>query len=299
MMYPCDREGAAARVQIQWLSGSRLRLSDGPIDLIVWAEGDPSTLDQAFRLASMRFVTILDELVSELPLLRTPLGERGPSVHGRVARRMLRAASPYREHALTPMIAVAGAVADEVLEAMQSAGPLARAYVNNGGDVAVQVESGSTLRIGIVPELGARGLRMPDAHVEISGDSPVAGIATSGCSGRSFSLGIADAVTALASDAASADAAATLIANAVDVDHPSIERVPARDLDPDTDLGDRLVTLSRAALPAHLIDRALDRGERVAASMLEERNLFGVFLACGGKQRILGEAVTMSAHSDA
>ncbi|WP_204349766.1 hypothetical protein, partial [Klebsiella pneumoniae] len=71
----------------------------------------------------------------------------------------------------------------------------------------------------------------------------IGGIATSGAQGRSFSLGIADSVTVLARDAASADAAATLIANAVDLDHPAIRRRPARNLDPDSDLGDRLVTV--------------------------------------------------------
>ena len=72
---------------------------------------------------------------------------------------------------------------------------------------------------------------------------PVRGIATSGWRGRSFSLGIADAVTVLADRAAMADAAATIIANAVDLPgHPGVVRVPARDLAPDSDLGDRLVT---------------------------------------------------------
>ena len=64
------------------------------------------------------------------------------------------------------------------------------------------------------------------------------GIATSGWRGRSFSLGIADAVTVLADRAAAADAAATIIANAVDLPgHPAIVRVPACELAPDSDLG--------------------------------------------------------------
>ena len=72
---------------------------------------------------------------------------------------------------------------------------------------------------------------------------PVRGIATSGWRGRSFSLGIADAVTVLAATAAKADAAATIIANAVDLpNHAAITRVPAREIAPDNDLGERLVT---------------------------------------------------------
>ena len=70
------------------------------------------------------------------------------------------------------------------------------------------------------------------------------GVATSGWRGRSFSLGIADAVTVFAGTAAVADAAATLIANAVDLPgHPAFARAPARRCDPQSDLGERLVTV--------------------------------------------------------
>ena len=92
--------------------------------------------------------------------------------------------------------------------------------------------------------------RRIDGTVELTADMPVRGIATSGAAtkgagGRSFSLGIADAVTVLAAIAAAADAAATIIANAVDLPgHPAIRRVPASEIDPDSDLGDRLVTVT-------------------------------------------------------
>jgi uncharacterized protein len=79
--------------------------------------------------------------------------------------------------------------------------------------------------------------RMPGA-IEITRDMPVRGIATSGRHGRSLSLGIADSVTVLAATAAAADAAATLIANAVDLPgHAAVRRAPACSLDPDSDLG--------------------------------------------------------------
>jgi ApbE superfamily uncharacterized protein (UPF0280 family) len=58
-----------------------------------------------------------------------------------------------------------------------------------------------------------------------------------GKGGRSFSFGIADAVTVLAGSAAAADAAATVIANAVDLPgHGAITRRPASAIDPDSDL---------------------------------------------------------------
>src|SRR6202451_53661 len=90
---------------------------------------------------------------------------------------------------------------------------------------------------------------------------PVRGIATSGWRGRSFSLGIADAVTVLADTAAMADAAATVVANAVNLPaHPEVGRVRACDLAPDSDLGERLVTQSVGQLAQGEISEALAAG---------------------------------------
>jgi hypothetical protein len=92
----------------------------------------------------------------------------------------------------------------------------------------------------------------------------VGGVATSGWRGRSFSFGIADAVTVLAQTAAQADAAATLIANAVCADHPNIRRAPANSLKDETDLGDRQVTTHVGELDAGTIMQALEAGEAAA-----------------------------------
>ena len=49
---------------------------------------------------------------------------------------------PYREQFITPpWRAVAGAVADEVLQALVHGRGLKRAYVNNGGDIALYTRS--------------------------------------------------------------------------------------------------------------------------------------------------------------
>ena len=136
-----------------------------------------------------------------------------------MARRMVAAVMPYATQCfITPMAAVAGAVAEEILAAMLSVADLARAYVNDGGDIALHLSAGENFVVGMVerpdrPSLfGTTTLNASDA---------VRGIATSGWRGRSFSLGIADAVTVLADSAAAADAAATIIANAVDLPgHP-------------------------------------------------------------------------------
>ena len=277
----------------------RLHLQHGPIDLIVEAFGVPDEVERAYGQATDRFGDILPVLVDELAVLRRPVGDAYPLLQGPVARRMAEAVWPHRAVFITPMAAVAGAVADEMLQALVRGRALDKAYVNDGGDIAIHLAPGQSLRAGIVadsvsspfkwgsaPAYGAMGscssplhsLTPPSAmtptprHLNgeegetldgtalLTHERPVRGIATSGRGGRSFSLGIADSVTVLAATAAAADAAATMIANAVNADHPAIERRPAHSLDPDSDLGELLVTVAVGDVPAEIVEMALDRG---------------------------------------
>jgi ApbE superfamily uncharacterized protein (UPF0280 family) len=260
---------------------NRLHLQDGPIDLIVEAFGAVDDIDRAYRAAAARFITILDELCVELTLLRSAAGE---PPRGIVARRMWDAVRPYaREVFITPMAAVAGAVAEEVLSAMTATARLQRAFVNNGGDIAVFLAPGETLRIGMVDRPDTPSMF---GSLFLSADQAVRGIATSGWRGRSFSLGIADAVTVLAETAAMADAAATIIANAVDLPgHAAIERRPASELAPQNDLGERLVTVAVGDLTAAEIDQALARGCRAAERCLERQLIRAAALHLGGRTR--------------
>jgi hypothetical protein len=250
--------------QIRLLAdGRRLHLHDGPIDLIMEAFGAAAEIKAAYGAAAKRFVTVLDELCSELAFLRQAARSDGPRAVGGIARRMVAAVAPYGEWTfITPMAAVAGAVAEEILETMTSAAMLSRAYVNDGGDIALHLETGERFVVGIVERPDRPSLL---GTATLDSTQPVRGIATSGWRGRSFSLGIADAVTVLADRAAQADAAATIIANAVDLPgHPSVTRLPARSLAPDSDLGDRLVTQAVGDLSREEIAVALDAGVAVA-----------------------------------
>jgi ApbE superfamily uncharacterized protein (UPF0280 family) len=244
----------------------RVHMSDGPIDLILEADGSPQVIRPAYEAAARRFATILDELCSELALLRSRCTRFSKQPARPIARIMAAAVSPYRErHFITPMAAVAGAVAEAVLAEMTRAASLDRAYVNNGGDVALHLSEGHRYKLGMIER--------PDSSllfgsVEVSAESSVRGVATSGWRGRSFSLGIADAVTVLAATAAQADAAATIIANAVDLPgHPAITHVPANEIEPDSDLGAIPVTRNVGPLADHEVDRALQNGVRVAKEL--------------------------------
>ncbi len=262
------------------LPGDRLHLQHGPIDLVIGADGPGR--EAAFAAAARRFAPLLDELVAELPLLRRPAGRVRPA--GPVARRMANAVEPHgRRHFVTPMAAVAGAVADEVLAAMLASGGLSRAYVNDGGDIAIHLAPGRTYRAGMAGlDTAALG------RVEIMAGDGIGGIATSGRGGRSLSLGIADSVTVLAATAATADAAATLVANAVDLPgHPAILRSPASDIRADSDLGERLVTRAVGPLTAEETAAALDRGLEEARAMQGLGLIAGAALFLNGCARVL------------
>ena len=273
-----------------FLPDDRLHLQHGPIDLIVEAFGAPSEVQAAYRQATDRFGDILPTLVRELPILRRPVGDAYPLLQGPVARRMAEAVWSYRDVYITPMAAVAGSVADEMLEALVRGRTLDKAYVNNGGDIAFHLAPGHELRAGIFVDA-------LDGAVRLTHGRPVRGIATSGWGGRSFSLGIADAVTILAATAAAADAAATVVANAVNVDHVSIERQKARDLDPDSDLGDLLVTTKVGALPAEIVSAALDRGAAKARRLRPSRLIEGGALSLQGQWRFAAEPCLEMASS--
>ncbi len=265
--------------QITFLpDGRRLHLHHGPIDLILDAKGPGRT--KVLRAAASRFDSVLDELVRELPLLRAPTNARP---EGAIAQCMHAATVAFLPAFITPMAAVAGAVAEAVLEAMTAVGDLSRAYVNNGGDVALHLAAGESFTAVVAG--GAPG------RVTLPASIPVRGIATSGRHGRSYSLGIADSVTVLAATAAQADAAATMIANAVDLPGSAkITRRPACDLSPDSDLGDRLVTVDLAPLTASEIDRALTRGHGFAETCRRRGLIHAALLTLSGQTRTLGTA---------
>jgi uncharacterized protein len=266
------------------LADGRAHFQHGPIDLVIEAWGAAGEAQAAYVQAWARFQSVLSELVDELALLRRAVTPDHPGVEGAVARRMLDACRPLAEEFITPMAAVAGAVADEVLAAMVEGRRLAKAYVNDGGDIALHLTPGEAIRAGLVGDVRHPAI---DALATIIFESPVRGVATSGAGGRSFSLGIADAVTVLARNAAEADAAATLVANAVDLDHPAVRRAGARSLDPDSDLGDRLVTVEVGPLEPTAVEEALERGAAKARSFLASGRISGAVLLLRRQSRVV------------
>jgi uncharacterized protein len=275
------------RPVVQRLPGDRLHLSHGPIEVVLRGWGGEAEVRRAYEAAVARFETVLGELVAELTDLRRPISE-GPHIEGPVGRRMAAAVRPFAEEFITPMAAVAGSVADELLAAMLAQADLAKAFVNDGGDIALHIAPGETLAIGIAGDFSRGKLPALSGAITLTAEDRIAGVASSGFNGRSFTFGIADSVTVLAANAAAADAAATLVANAVNLDSPTIERRPARELDPDSDLGDRLVTSAVGALSAGDVAHALAAGKAKAEAYCARALIRGAALMLRGETVVAG-----------
>jgi len=281
---PANRLGSApggavspgSKAMVALLPGGRLHLQHGPIDILAEAFGDPVALRDGYARAAARFALVLEELVAELPALRSV----DRPVKGVIARRMAEAVAPFRPIFITPMAAVAGAVAEEVLAALVGPG-ITRAYANNGGDIALWLAPGESLTCALAASGGL-------GRVRVRHDDPMRGIATSGWRGRSFSFGVADAVTVLARTAAMADAAATVIANAVDLDYPGIGRRPAQELHSDSDLGALWVTVAVPALPSDARAMALESGLLMAEDLRARGLIEGAALFLQGDARTTG-----------
>ena len=285
-----------AGAQRACLPDGRWHFQHGPIDIVIGAEGEASAVQAAHEAAWLRFSTVLTELVAELALLRRPVPTAAlvNPMQGDIARRMWAACAPLVVEAdgfITPMAAVAGAVAQTLVAAYQRPG-ITRAWVNNGGDIALHLVPGMSARIGLFADLSrfdsealartSTGLLRTDAGFIVQAGDPVRGVATSGWRGRSLSRGIADSVTVLAANAVMADAAATVIANAVDIADPSIGRQPADQLRDDSDLGGILVTVSVPPLAPAAVQQALRRGAAMAHRLQARGLVHAVLLACQG-----------------
>ena len=262
-------------------TGQRLHIQHGPTDLVIDADGAERLALFEVAVDSMR--DVLTGLADELHGLRASW-QADRAFSGPVARRMQDACALAGDRFVTPMAAVAGAIADHVLAAMMASRHAAAATkisVNNGGDIAFWTGDGAITRAAIAgPQ---------NAGITLRGPTGWRGMATSGQGGRSLSPGIADSVTVLADCAAHADVAATLIAGAVDCPGlAGIDRVPAHDIDADSDLGSRLVTVAVPPLGPAQIDTALTAGHRLATELMAGGQIAGAVLELQGEIAVVG-----------
>ena len=280
------------------LPSGQLFLQHGPVNLVVFVDADAKTVHMAEDSLMATFPYWLGALVAELPLLRTQVSELDQPLRSEIGCAMLAAAAPFADEFVTPMAAVAGAIADAAVATIGRVPNVRRAFVNNGGDIALFLADGTSLEIGLATtDKVAAEAATSDTHgvvgtLTVDASSSIRGIATSGWRGRSMSLGVADAVTVLATTAARADAAATVIASATDVETTAATRVPANTLDDDSDLGERLVTQQVGKLQTEECRAALSAGKKLAQAAYARGHILGATLHVQSEWAAVGTPTT-------
>ena len=265
---------------MKWLAPGKALLDYGPMSMIIEAYERERPLQEAVEAGGATAVRQLEELTFNLnaarkPVLELEAGKDYPPVLASMIEAVRATGSPDA----TPMAAVAGSIAREVLRTLGERGAT-RAVVNNGGDIALLLGSGKPLRVGVVTDLAGGAVTH---YMDIKCDRKVGGIATSGLGGRSFTRGIASAAVALAKNAPLADACATMLANAVNADHPEIVRAPAELLDPSTDIPRQPVTVRVGNLDEETVQSALAAGRRLFFNYLAGGLLLGAVLSVQGR----------------
>jgi ApbE superfamily uncharacterized protein (UPF0280 family) len=230
------------------------------------------------RKAAQAAIGFLEQVALDMFHLRSPAVNTDEPRTGGLARAMWRAVRVVGDPDLTPMAAVAGAIADATATFLENQ-ELTRVVVNNGGDVALRLREGETLSVGIRPEV-----ECPDIshRVLITAEMGIRGVATSGLGGRSFTRGVASAATVVSRDAVWADAAATAVANATYISAGAVVRRSAESIYPDTDLKGLDVTVSVGELSLSQIERALAQGLSRAEELTAREVIFGACLFVKG-----------------
>lgn len=222
-------------MDVQWvrdLAPGRVFVDYGPVCMVVSAwEGEEPRTDLC-RRAFGAVRDVLGEIASKQAILkRYPLTIEPGALNG-APEVMRQAVLRTGEPTLTPMAAVAGTVADFVADWLADRGAT-KVIVNNGGDIAIRLAPELRISTGIIADIKRREVEWV---LELSGKDSVGGIATSGLGGRSFTRGVASAVTVFADTCADADALATHLANASRIRSERVHTRLAGELDPQSDI---------------------------------------------------------------
>lgn len=251
------------------LAPGKVFMDYGPVSMVIaaWQNGKPLT-NECFQAANIA-TGCLAEISAQLSKLKQPWRCCSSHELSPTCRTMWEAVSLTGSTELTPMAAVAGTIADKTADWLFSQGAT-KVFVNNGGDIAMRLGPGEHVKVGIVPDLKTNQY---SCRVNVTSNDRVGGIATSGLGGRSFTRGIADAVTVLAESCAVADAFATQLANSSWIESQAITQVKAATIDPDSDIADLDVTVQVGILTSTEIQRSLAKIEAYAKNAIAERKI--------------------------
>jgi ApbE superfamily uncharacterized protein (UPF0280 family) len=247
----------------------------GPMRLAIRAWQNSAPQIALCRQAAEASFAYLEAVAKHRAVLSDFAGNIKALPQNALAQRMIESVRTIGDIDLTPMAAVAGTIADAVADWLFDRG-LTKVVVDNGGDIAIRLAAGETATVGIRPQINCSDI----SHIAYLDDRSFSwGVTTSGRGGRSFTRGVASAVTVIAEDASIADAGATAIANACFVEDSSIVQIPAEQMDPATDLKGVNVTLEVGSLSSGKKNQAVQAALSKADSLCRQNLIFGALIA--------------------
>lgn len=251
---------------------------NGPMRLVIraWHHG-VFQMDLAIQAAEFSF-TCLKQVANHLQYLKKTNSVLPKGEEDSISMRMMESVRNIGDKELTPMAAVAGSIADEVADWL-FVRKTSKVIVDNGGDISIRLSGLERAKVGLRTDLNTGDISY---IMELDARCSSWGVNTSGMGGRSFTRGIASAATVVAETSSKADAAATSIANACFSRDKNIVQVPARLIDPDTDIPDIPVTVSVGELNPETICIALKKSLEKAEDYIEKGFIHGALIAAGG-----------------
>jgi len=266
--------------KVQVLLDGSVLVDYGPMHMFISVFENGKPLVQLAKEGASLAIQVLEDLARFLPVIKKKSKELEiEKTFPDVVRRMIEATKEMEEPDLTPLAAVAGTASDVVADFLFGKGGT-KIIVDNGGDIAIRLREKGIATVGVKTEIDAR---YPTYLISIDSNMGIGGVATSGLGGRSFTKGIASAVTVLSGTASFSDTAATVIGNFTNVEDPNIVRNLAEEIYPDTDIAGEWVTLKVGKLSQEKIEEAVNRGLSKAYSIFQKGLIKGALIALQGK----------------
>ncbi|MDH5695594.1 MAG: UPF0280 family protein [Dehalococcoidia bacterium] len=259
-----------ARVEL--LKEGLALVDSGPLHATIMVSRRERPLSEVAIEGGRYALKILEQLAAFLPVIRRKsVTLRPESDYPEVVREMILATQAVEASDFTPLAAVAGTTADMVADYLLKT-DATRIVVDNGGDISIRLREGEEIKVGLCLDLSRREI---DYALPVEDDC---GICTSGIGGRSFTLGVANAVIVLAGRASVADAAASYLGNKTTLDSPNVERDWAERIYPDTDIPGKRVTVSVGTLSEAEIQQALGSGQKEALRLINSGTIRGAVI---------------------
>ncbi len=267
------------QARVDFLPQGKVLAECGPMRLVISASGEQGPMPRMSVAAAEESFRVLERVAAQRPLLGRGSRRAREGITEALALTMLESVLAVGDRDLTPMAAVAGAIADHVADFLAALGA-PRVTVDNGGDLAVRIAKGGPVRVGVRTDVRRREMSYA---IALDPGPATWGVATSGIGGRSLTRGVASSATVVAARSALADAAATSIANASMVEDDGIVQLPAEQVDPYTDIPGLPVTVGMDAMPEEKVALALARARAKAEELVKARVILGALVAVQGE----------------